>query len=482
MHSELSVAYHGYALEFVLSAAILSKQNGMPLSKDFDDCIGKGADILAAMQRPNGTWPNMGDRDGGRLHFLSRNHPCDFRPLLETASKYASGSSSPSCSGSYPETFWMLGAQPEHIKADECGGRGSKYFPASGIAISRSSKGLFSAFQCGKFGYKDSPHSHADMLHIDISVGMDNFIIDPGTYVYSSDMRLRNEFRSAERHNGPALEEPQIMNPDDPFGWQLQPDCIVSHCYSGNRSDYISASCPVIRPKRGDAVIQRSILFVRDLFWVIFDKIETMQPCRFGWTFTTPYPIDKQKDHSIIKGAAGDLAVIHALMPGTTFDRSVAEASYSEDYFNKKSGFALHYQTAPLAAAQAVFVLIPSQSGLRPNLTPSITGDEKRTVISFSIGDGNYSISAGNGPSELAGIATDAEMAVIAMKGSVEHSAIAAHATTLTGHEIKLLKSSSIVDYADMATVGGERHIETTHIAAFPNDLNRISLLKNLAS
>ena len=58
-------------------------------------------------------------------------------------------------------------------------------------------------FDCGKCGPDDNPgHAHADFLSVEISIGGERFIVDPGVPTYTAG-KARDASRSAAAHNGP---------------------------------------------------------------------------------------------------------------------------------------------------------------------------------------------------------------------------------------------------------------------------------------
>ena len=50
-------------------------------------------------------------------------------------------------------------------------------------------------------------HGHNDALSIEVSAGGRAFIVDPGTYVYSADLRKRHEFRSTAYHSTVQIDD-----------------------------------------------------------------------------------------------------------------------------------------------------------------------------------------------------------------------------------------------------------------------------------
>jgi uncharacterized heparinase superfamily protein len=57
-------------------------------------------------------------------------------------------------------------------------------------------------FRCGSVGQEGvGAHAHNDQLSFELAVGGRSLIVDPGTYLYSPDHRLRNAYRSTAMHN-----------------------------------------------------------------------------------------------------------------------------------------------------------------------------------------------------------------------------------------------------------------------------------------
>ncbi|MFD1810021.1 heparinase II/III family protein [Gemmobacter lanyuensis] len=63
---------------------------------------------------------------------------------------------------------------------------------------------IFALFDAGPIGPSSNPgHGHADFLSIEVDVAGTRFIVDPGTYQYSTGPRRMHD-RAAAEHNGPA--------------------------------------------------------------------------------------------------------------------------------------------------------------------------------------------------------------------------------------------------------------------------------------
>ena len=104
-----------------------------------------------------------------------------------------------------------------------------KAFPNFGLYVARSPR-LFVAIRCGTPA-ADAPtgHIHNDQLSIELSVDGEDWIRDPGTYVYTPFPDRRNAYRSAAAHFGPRptdreparLDSGLFSVPDPPLAWCL---------------------------------------------------------------------------------------------------------------------------------------------------------------------------------------------------------------------------------------------------------------------
>jgi hypothetical protein len=76
-------------------------------------------------------------------------------------------------------------------------------YPDFGIYIYQST-GFFLAIRCGSLGQNgNGGHAHNDQLSIELNIDGVDIISDPGTYVYTPSLKLRNRFRSTAVHFTP---------------------------------------------------------------------------------------------------------------------------------------------------------------------------------------------------------------------------------------------------------------------------------------
>jgi len=78
-------------------------------------------------------------------------------------------------------------------------------YPDFGLYIYRSNR-MFLAIRCGAIGQRgNGGHAHNDQLSLELNVEGEDWIVDPGTYLYTPLPERRNQYRSVRAHFAPRL-------------------------------------------------------------------------------------------------------------------------------------------------------------------------------------------------------------------------------------------------------------------------------------
>ena len=103
-------------------------------------------------------------------------------------------------------------------------------FADFGLWIFRSER-LFLAIRCGAIGHGGrGAHAHNDQLSIELMIDGEDWIADPGSYLYTPAPRLRNAYRSVLAHFAPhsGKREPGRLDLGDFWlGDEAQAQCLV---------------------------------------------------------------------------------------------------------------------------------------------------------------------------------------------------------------------------------------------------------------
>lgn len=86
-------------------------------------------------------------------------------------------------------------------------GLAAQAFPDFGLYVWRSGR-LFLAVRCGPIGQNGrGGHAHNDQLSVELTVDGEDWIADPGTYLYTPLPERRNAYRSVQAHFAPRLKD-----------------------------------------------------------------------------------------------------------------------------------------------------------------------------------------------------------------------------------------------------------------------------------
>lgn len=281
-HGELSTNYHLFVLDSFILLYTLMKLNGIKANPETESRIEKMIEYVMFMQKPDGTFPPIGDVDSGRAYKLSEHDSKDISHNLSTgAALFGRGDFKKASGKFYESSFWLLGEEGlkkyNELKAADIT-ETSRLFPKSGFAYLRSGWRRDSAYLAYRIGpaalIKNVPigHNHADLLSFELYAGGRTLLFDPGIYLYSSDENSRTYFRKTSSHNTVTVNGlDQIDVSKTRFGLPELPLSKTHEFKSTDEYDYCDASSTAY--EKIGALHRRKILFVKSGYMVLVDEI-----------------------------------------------------------------------------------------------------------------------------------------------------------------------------------------------------------------
>lgn len=218
---ESSIPYHRLVTELFLGAARLADFRNQPLSDTYRLRLKTMVSYMAAVLRPDGLMPQVGDADDGRLHIFSSYgtwHRQDPRHLFGPAALTLGEPAwlkHVGTDGAWETAWWGFDITDVPFATNELVPHAT-LFPEAGIAISRQN-GQFLLVSNGMVGTKGfGNHKHNDQLGFELHLDGNPLIVDPGSYVYTSDPEARNLFRGTGYHNTLSVdgEEQNELRPE----------------------------------------------------------------------------------------------------------------------------------------------------------------------------------------------------------------------------------------------------------------------------
>ncbi|HST53302.1 MAG TPA: alginate lyase family protein [Pyrinomonadaceae bacterium] len=292
---EASTGYHRFVTELFLYTFILCRANGIEIDERHWQRLRSMLEYLRAYLRPDGRAPLVGDTDGGQFMPLVRRD-ADDHAYLSCIGAVLFGEPRFKLSGEAPEElFLLLGAEgvrsyselkneaalstlPAHTpQSASTRSSQSVVFERAGACVLREGDLylMLSASGAGMSGR--GSHAHNDALSVEVSARGTSFVADAGTYVYTSDLRARQQFRSTAYHSTVEVdgEEQNTSLESAPFfiGDEARPR-IVRFESDAALDVVVAEHHGYERLKAGPITHRRAVTFdKREGFWLVEDTL-----------------------------------------------------------------------------------------------------------------------------------------------------------------------------------------------------------------
>lgn len=333
---ESSVPYHRLVTELFLGSSRLADHIGRPLSAHYRDRVNNMVEYLAAVTRPDGLMPQSGDADDGRLHvFTGAGHvtPQDARHLLGPAAAVFARDEWMALGGPaarWEAAWWGLSAPDAPAAAAP---PVSRLFPDAGHAVVRDA-GLYLLITNSIVGTKGfGNHKHNDQLGFEYHVGGTPIVVDPGSYVYTSDPAARNRFRGTAYHNTLVIDgvEQNEFNPEWLFRMFEKAQAEhVRFTADGGSAEYVGRHAGYSRLPE-PVMHERSFQLDRLTGRLDFaDRLSGSGHHRLSWHFHLAPGVTPRIDGGTCRLVSGGTVVDLAYSPA--LNAAVADAWYSPSY------------------------------------------------------------------------------------------------------------------------------------------------------
>jgi hypothetical protein len=387
---EASTGYQRFVTETFLYSFLLCRENGLDVGERAWARVRLMLEYVRAILRPDGRAPLVGDADGGRFLPLVRRGADEHAYLLAVG---AAVFREPrfKVSGETPEeVFWLLGAEGvrsfEALTTTGATAPSSKPFRHAGVCVLREGD-LYLHLNAGGAGLDGrGAHGHNDALSVEVSACGVSFIRDPGTYVYTSDLRARQKFRSTAYHSTVEVDgSEQNTTPESaPFfnGDEARPRLLTF-----NTTDEIDSAAAehhgYERLTAGPVTHRREVTFERrGRYWLVEDILNGEGEHDFRFVFHAAPGREIRVQGSsveILDPASGARLVVDSL---SGHEGVVVEPRWSSrDYGAKEESAAAVWKIRAAAPLRARWLLLPVCAGedVRARLE-LLTGLSRRDV------------------------------------------------------------------------------------------------------
>jgi hypothetical protein len=258
---EQGLGYHGLVAEFWYSCVLLCERNGLEVPPHVRPRLERMFDFMLAYTRPDGTFPQVGDNDDGRLAGIDDEPVGSHRRHLAVGGVLFQRADLLGAAGDALETAtWLCGPRTLQLPRTDSAAE-SRAFPVGGFYVMRSPDASL-IVDAGEVGMRGiGGHGHADVLAFDLWAAGTNVLVDSGTYTYSADAVLRQVLRGTAAHNTVRIDGQDssrlgtgrwlwlIENDARPLDvdWHSDADCDV---FVGSHTGYRRLGEPVIHTRR----------------------------------------------------------------------------------------------------------------------------------------------------------------------------------------------------------------------------------------
>ena|SRR5580765_4766917 len=305
---EASTGYHRLKVELYLYSFVLCHLNGIDIEEKYWGKLRSMLGYMAAYLRPDGRAPLVGDSDSGQVLPIVRHAADDHGYVLSLGAVIFQEPRFELPNAEVPEELlWILGESgwrdykslPDGLMPP------SQSFPDAGVYFLRHDD-LYLLFNAGDSGLNGrGSHGHNDALSIEVSACGVAFIVDPGTYVYTANLKERHLFRSTAYHSTVQIDgqEQNTIDEQIPFviGNEAKPKSLTWE--TNAESDFVVAEHRGYERFAPPVTHRRSIRFdKRARFWLIEDELTGAgaHECVFRFHFA-PGLESKSRDDGIVE-------------------------------------------------------------------------------------------------------------------------------------------------------------------------------------
>lgn len=391
IYFEQSTCYQRYTLDLYSHFVILRALSGEAYFGDdtngLEDRLQTGFEALMYLTMPDGSTPMIGDDDGGRALPLTSDLPDDMRGTLAIGSilfdrpdmRYVAGRAS-------QEIFWLIGSEGVRafgsLEQNEPA-TVSHRFPSGGYGVMRD--GWLDTdncliVDCGELGALSAGHGHADALAIEVAVHGKPLLVDSGTYTYHESRETRDYFRSTEAHNTLVIDGKPSSEPGATFSWRSRAEARCDGWIAEDRFDLFEGSHDGYERLEMPATHRRSILFLKNDYWIVRDLVET--------TGYHDYALNFHFAHGVMTAIGGDGAWVgggdHRLYTFGDGGRWQQKESWvSRIHGNRLNAPLMRYVSRGEGPQEFFTFILPAGSGPAPHVEEVVTAIGRAFFIEY---------------------------------------------------------------------------------------------------
>lgn len=220
--AEQAFSYHLFVVDLLLLATAVLDACEQSVPHEVTAAIERSGDALWAQLGVNEPPPTYGDTDDGRAFVLDASDLRESRGVAAAiAARFVHPRAKRAAEVVDATAWWLFGTSGIELfeRTALAPPPESVSLPAGGLTILRKGR-TRAIFDHGPHGYTSlAAHAHADALRVDVALGAEELIVDPGVGSYFARPVLRAAFRGTSFHPTVSVDGLDSSLPGGPFLW-----------------------------------------------------------------------------------------------------------------------------------------------------------------------------------------------------------------------------------------------------------------------
>lgn len=331
---EQSIRYHKFSLEFVLLAKYF-------LGIEKEQILERGAKFLLAVKKPDNTWPSVGDDDLGCVFRLNDNPLSeDYFDILSLCTLFTKNNELLINNNYLSSAARFFSKNTKEILKNASNQKNPQktfLFPEGGFFIHRTGWGKNDSYFLIKFG-PHKWHAHADLFHIELSIGGIPIFVDSGTFRYNNVREERKYFRSTAAHNSLEFNGSDQTKQFTDFRWYAPAKVIKWNSKEDAEKLFFSAIHDGYL-RRFNILHERKVSIDRNLNWIqVIDIVKGggKGQAKIYWHFSPELRVKKIDESNIMVYRDNMEIVKICLSSKNIFKTRITETLYSPMYGVKR--------------------------------------------------------------------------------------------------------------------------------------------------
>ena len=242
---------------------------------------------------------------------------------------------------------------------------------------------------CGKLGSLSGGHGHADALSIDLAVGGKTMLVDSGTYTYHESEEQRDYFRATGAHNTLMIDGESQSEPGGKFSWRTKANAAVKKWIAQDRFNYFEGSHDGYQRLSAPAAHTRSILFLKNDYWIMRDFVETSGKHDYRLNFhfhdrTDPQIVTAENGINCVSETSETESGLRLFTFGDNGNWEKTKTPISNCYGKKTVAPFIQFASSGIGAQEFFTFLLPTETGVdAPQVYETEVRGGRAFVINF---------------------------------------------------------------------------------------------------